>query len=664
MNFLRLTGKDKIMNKKMKFYNVAACTPKLKIADPKYNAEQILALVTANADKADLFVFPELSITAYTCADLFLQSLLIDEALSEALRLKEQTGNSALRDKLLVIGLPIRKDNRLFNCAMYLMNGQILGIVPKSFLPNYNEFYEKRWFAEAKDRLSDSITVCGEEIPFTPNFLLRNEELGLTVGTDLCEDLWMSVPPSSVHALYGANLIVNLSASNELISKHKYRSTLVEMQSAKCIAAYVYASAGIEESTTDVVFSGHKIIASNGKRLQDVDYREEITVATIDLEKLANDRIRFNSFMANVPKAEYVTKELVFTTDGTTEYLNPVNPMPFVPKDTKKRKERCEEILDIQANGLCERMKTSGIHKLVIGMSGGLDSTLAFLVSIRACEKLGLTPDNIIAITMPGFGTTSHTHGNASKLMEYFHVDMREVSVVDGSLQNFKDIGHDPQVYDVTYENVQARMRTLILMNTANKEGGLVVGTGDLSELALGWCTYNGDHMSMYAVNVSIPKTLVRYMIEAQAEDYLKNEETKKIGEVLIAICETPISPELLPTDANGNMVQKTEDTIGKYDLHDFFLYQMFRNGFAPKKIFFLAKKAFADNKDVDDKRILDTMRIFYRRFFTQQFKRSCLPDGPKVGSVAVSPRGDLRMPSDAARRLWENELDELAKKQ
>ena len=648
------------MNRNMKFYNVAACTPKLKVADPEYNAGQILALVKEHAKEADLFVFPELSVTGYTPADLFLQSLLIDSAGTWALWLKEQTGKEELKDKLLVIGLPIRKDNRLFNCAMYLMNGSILGIVPKSFLPNYNEFYEKRWFAEAKDRLSDTVWFDGEELPFTPNLLLKEESLGLTIGTDICEDLWMAVPPSSVHALYGANLIVNLSASNELISKHKYRSALVEMQSAKCICGYVYASAGIDESTTDVVFSGHKLIASNGKLLRDADYHEEIAVSTIDLEKLQNDRIRFNSFMANVPKADYVTVKLPEAAKESNLYHNPVNPMPFVPKDLKKRKERCEEILDIQANGLYERMKKSGIRKLVIGMSGGLDSTLAFLVSVRACEKLGVPKENIIAVTMPGFGTTSHTHGNAAKLMEYFHVDKREVSIVDGSLQNFKDIGHDPEIYDVTYENVQARMRTLILMNTANKEGALVVGTGDLSELALGWCTYNGDHMSMYAVNVSIPKTLVRYMIETEASDYLKEEATRKIGEVLIAICETPISPELLPTDAEGNMVQKTEDTIGKYDLHDFFLYQMFRNGFGPKKIFFLAKKAFAENPDADEQRIRETMRIFYRRFFTQQFKRSCLPDGPKVGSVAVSPRGDLRMPSDAERALWERELLDL----
>jgi len=614
----------------MSYIKIAAISPEISIADPESNANIILKYIEDNKDKAEIFVFPELCITGYTCADLFNQYALINRALNETIRIAHLSISYA--NKLIVVGLPVRKDNQLFNCAAYIYNGEIIALVPKTYIPTYNEFYELRWFGSSRNRLSDEIKIEGKIIPFSPDIIIRMGDV--QIGTDICEDLWMSIPPSSYHVLYGANVILNLSASNELISKEEYRRNLVTMQSAKCICGYVYVSAGNDESTTDVVFTGHKIIATNGHVVSEGKYDQNVVIGTIDIEKLENDRARFNTFMGDVPDKEYIYIDIkrAKNLSGAIE----ADPYPFVPKDEKARHRRCEEIFGIQALGLAQRLKKSGIKKLVIGISGGLDSTLALLVAVKAMEMSGYPAENIIGITMPGFGTTNRTKNNSVDLMSELKITQRQVSIVDGAMQNFKDIGHDPKVFDVTYENVQARMRTLILMNTANHEGALVVGTGDLSELALGWCTYNGDHMSMYGVNVGIPKTLVRYLIESRARDY--ESINPKVSQILLDICDTPISPELLPTDKDGNMVQKTEDTIGKYDLHDFFLYNMLRNGFGPKKIYKLACASF---KDVDNAQILETLKIFYKRFFTQQFKRSCLPDGPKVGSVAVSPRGD-----------------------
>lgn len=633
----------------MSYIKIAAISPDISIANPEKNVRYMLKLLEEIKDEAEIFVFPELSVTGYTCADLFNQSALIIKALEEIKYLAKATKD--YKNKLIVVGAPVRKDNQLFNCAVYIYNGEIIAIVPKTYIPTYNEFYELRWFSSSKARLSDSILIDDKDIPFSPYIIVRMGDA--QIGTDVCEDLWMSIPPSSYHTLYGANIILNLSASNELISKAEYRKNLVAMQSAKCICGYVYVSAGNDESTTDVVFSGHKIIASNGTIQEESKYDKSVIISTIDIEKLENDRARFNTFMGDVPEKKYIYVD-INRGDELCDVVE-ADPYPFVPKDEEKRHKRCEEIFDIQSLGLAQRMKKSGIEKLVIGISGGLDSTLALLVAVRAVERLGYPTKNIIGITMPGFGTTKRTKNNSVELMKELKITTKEVSIVDGAMQNFKDIGHDPSVYDVTYENVQARMRTMILMNTANHEGALVVGTGDLSELALGWCTYNGDHMSMYGVNVSIPKTLVKYLIESIAKDY--ESVNLNVSAILRDICDTPISPELLPTDKDGNMVQKTEDTIGKYDLHDFFLYNMLRNGFGPSKIYKLACVAFAD---VDKKQILDTLKIFYKRFFTQQFKRSCLPDGPKVGSVAVSPRGDLRMPSDASFDLWLKEIEEI----
>lgn len=638
-----------------KYVRVGAYSPDVCIGDPRANMEIIEHCIQEHINDVDIMVFPELCISGYTCADLFNQTLLIDEC-RNTLRDFVKKSSNLYTNTLFVLGMPIRKDNLLFNTAVYVMNGKLLGFVPKMYLPNYNEFYEKRWFVSADKRLSDSIIFDGEEYPFTPYFLIRDEELGLCVGTDICEDLWMPLPPSSLHMMYGANVLVNLSASNETISKHAYRRNLVVMQSARCMAAYVYASAGHDESTTDLVFSGHKIIANNGRIMADGDYHVNHVEATIDLEKLAHERARYNSFSDFVPNLHYIYVDIHFEEDNSDNAPLVVDPYPFVPSDSAVRMERCEEIFGIQSTGLAQRMKKCGTHKLVVGISGGLDSTLAVLVAVEAMKQINESNKNIICITMPGFGTTKRTHDNSKDLMTYLGVDMREVDIKAACLQHFDDIGHDASTYDVTYENVQARERTQILMDVANKEGALVVGTGDLSELALGWCTYNGDHMSMYAVNTSIPKTLVRYIIESLAEDYRKVENTQ-IADTLDDICDTPISPELLPTDASGNMVQKTEDSIGKYDLHDFFLFHMLRNGFAPRKIYELAILAFPNvSKDV----IKNTMSIFYRRFFTQQFKRSCLPDSVKVGSVAVSPRGDLRMPSDASMQLWMKEVENL----
>lgn len=637
------------------YIRVAAAVPAIKVADPMFNAKEIVSMVKTACEnkKANIILFPELSITGYTCGDLFNQKTLLKGSEEALEMLLNETKNLNI---LIAVGMPVKADNQLFNCAALLMGGKILGVVPKTFVPNYNEFYEKRWFASSISRVSDKVNLCGQEVPFNENLLFRDSLSTLCVGLDICEDLWVNIPPSSYHTMFGANLILNLSASNETIGKPDYRREIVKIQSAKCITAYAFSSAGQTESTTDVVFSGHALIAENGEIINEDRFSMDSSIiyGDIDLEKLMSDRIKFNTYMGRREHLnyQYINFELGFSENENLE--REVDPMPFVPSNLEERNKRCKEILNIQATGLYQRMSKIGSQKAVVGISGGLDSTLALLVTVEAFKKLKLSMNNIVAVTMPGFGTTSRTYNNALTLMRELGVTTKEISIKQAVIQHFKDIDHDIDVHDVTYENSQARERTQILMDIANKENGIVVGTGDLSELALGWATYNGDHMSMYGVNASIPKTLVRYLVKWYAEE----ETAGEIQKALMDVCDTPVSPELLPPDKEGNIAQFTEKAVGSYDLNDFFLYNMIRNGYEPAKIYFLAKKAF--KKEFSDEVILETLKKFYRRFFTQQFKRSCMPDGVKVGSVSLSPRGDWRMPSDASYALWLEQLNNL----
>lgn len=636
---------------------VATCVPKLKISNVKYNVKTILAL--AKQINSNIIVFPELSLTGYTCGDLFLQSHLISEATLGLLSLKKATKtDSDLIDKMLIVGMPVKTDNQLFNCAIYVYNGNILGVVPKTYIPNYNEFYEKRWFASSKNRLSDTVIFCDKEetikVPFGEDLIFTSTDNKIKIATDICEDLWVSIPPSSFSTLYGANIIVNPSASNEIVSKKEYRKDIVRIQSAKCMCAYVYSSAGMTESTTDIVFSGHSIIANNGTIQKESIFKDNhFEIATIDIEKIENDRMKFNSYMGNVPEKKYRFIEFAMScqsdinTDIKEKYIC-FEKHPFVPQNKEKRIDRCNDILQLQAIGLYQRLLKTNIKNVVLGLSGGLDSTLALLVCVKAFEMLGYSNNNIICVTMPAFGTTNRTYANAIQLAQNLNTQLYDINIKNACLQHFKDIGQDIKNKDITYENTQARERTQILMDMANMHNALVVGTGDLSELALGWCTYNGDHMSMYSVNSSIPKTLAKYLVETVALTYIN--KNINIYNILIDICDTPISPELLPPDKNGLIQQKTENNIGKYDLHDFFLYNMLRNGYSPKKTLMLAKILFAE---IPEEEIIKTHKTFYSRFFSQQFKRSCLPDGVKVGSISLSPRGDFRMPSDANVENW-----------
>jgi NAD+ synthase (glutamine-hydrolysing) len=640
--------------KSFEYIRVAAAVPAVKVADPDYNAKEIAEMAKkAVTYNANVILFPELSVTGYTCADLFNQKTLIQGAEEALVALLEQTKDL---DAIIAVGMPVKADNQLFNCAVVFKNGKILGAVPKTYIPNYNEFYEKRWFASSISRISSRVNLCGQSVPFSENILFKDNLSNLCIGIDVCEDLWVNIPPSSYHTLHGANLILNMSASNETIAKNEYRKDIVKVQSAKCITAYAYCSAGQSESTTDVVFSGHAIIAENGAILKENRFSDEesILYCDIDLEKLMNDRIKFNTYMGKNNMLDYENIYFDLGYNENDEIERYVDSRPFVPSNREERDKRCKEILNIQSTGLYQRMKKIGSQKSVVGISGGLDSTLALIVTVEAFKKLHLPLKNIIAVTMPGFGTTSRTYNNAVTLMNELGVTLKEISIKDACIQHFKDIEHDMEIHDITYENSQARERTQILMDIANKENGIVVGTGDLSELALGWCTYNGDHMSMYGVNSSIPKTLVRYLVKWYAD-----EETE--GDIKIAlldVCDTPVSPELLPPDKEGNIQQFTEKAVGSYDLNDFFLYNMMRNGYEPDKIYYLAKKAF--NGEFSDRVILETLKKFYKRFFTQQFKRSCMPDGVKVGSVSLSPRGDWRMPSDASYNLWLKKLENL----
>lgn len=642
------------------FLKVCAATPKLKVGDCVYNTEQIESCIKEAAQShASLILFPELCITGYTCADLFFQTTLLRETEESVKRILEI---SKQYEQVVVIGTPIVHKGNLYNCAVVILKGQILGIVPKTYLPNYNEFYEKRWFHSAEDMINTTITYCGFSIPFSPYIIFEAENIRyFTLAVEVCEDLWAVLPPSLCHSLAGAHIIVNPSASNEIVGKEVYRMRLVAQQSARTMSAYIYTSCGIHESTTDLAFGGHRLIYENGNKIAESELFERensLLYGIIDLERIFIERIKQNNF-----KHASIVKQLDYQTvkfnlqPSEFEWKRFVDPYPFVPSDQSVRKERCRHIFNIQANALARRMEHTRSEKLVIGISGGLDSTLALLVSVKAVKILGLDPMQILGVTMAGFGTSDRTYNNAISLMKLLGITIKEISIVESVKQHFIDIEHSINTHDITYENAQARERTQILMDLANKFNGIVVGTGDLSELALGWATYNGDHMSMYAVNASIPKTLVRYLVEYAAH-YESDEKAKT---VLLDILDTPVSPELLPTNHEGGIMQKTEDIVGPYELHDFYLYNMLRFGFSPTKIYYLAQKAFQEEYDAST--ILKWLEIFYRRFFTQQFKRSCLPDGPKVGSVCLSPRGDWRMPSDAHSRIWLDEIEELKDK-
>ena len=632
---------------KQGFVKVAAVTPKVKVADTSYNGECIRGLMKETVEKgAKVVAFPELCITGYTCSDLFWQDKLLSQAKEELIEIAK---SSKKLDGIFFVGLPLEINGKLYNVAAAISEGKILGIVPKQYLPNYNEFYEQRHFKSGTE-LCTEIKIGDDEVPVDCDLIFACEQVPkLKIGVEICEDLWVPNPPSIQHAMDGATIIVNPSASDEITGKSIYRKELVAGQSARLVCGYIYASAGDGESTQDVVYSGHNIIAENGQVLAESErFTNQIVYSEIDVARLEADRRRMTTF--DTQEGNFVPFSLKMKKTKLTRYIDP---SPFVPGNKADRDRRCDEILMIQAMGLKKRIEHTGCKSAVIGISGGLDSTLALLVTVRAFDLLGIEHKNIAAVTMPGFGTTDRTYDNAVNLIKCLGAEFIEVDIKNAVNIHFKDIGHDASVHDVTYENGQARERTQILMDLANKKNGMVIGTGDLSELALGWATYNGDHMSMYAVNASVPKTLVRHLVRYYA-DTCGSELLEK---TLIDVLDTPVSPELLPPE-NGQISQKTEDLVGPYELHDFFLYNMMRLGFEPEKIYRLAKIAFKGT--YDDEFILKWLKTFYRRFFAQQFKRSCLPDGPKVGTVAVSPRGDWRMPSDACVRIWMDEIDSL----
>ena len=639
------------------FVNVAAAVPTVKVADVEYNVQQIEGLIAQAEDRGvEVIVFPELCITGYSCQDLFKEQLLLDHAEEGVVKLLDFTRKL---NTIVIVGLPVVVNGLLYNCAAVLQSGTLLGIVPKVYLPNYGEFYEKRWFASSQDLNPTDIYFAGSPVHVSaePQVFVTSD--GVKFGIEICEDVWAPTPPSNNLALAGADIIFNLSASDELIGKHAYLKSLLAQQSARMISGYVYASSGFGESTQDVVYGGNAIIFENGRLLEEgsrFSLQPQLKMCQIDIEALHVER-RTNTTFINAQRganARYISCKQTATRQF--ELYRNIDPYPFIPK-SENMQESCEEILNIQVMGLVKRLYHINGKKAVIGISGGLDSTLALLVAVKTFDKLGLDRKGIIGITMPGFGTTDRTYNNALKLMETLGVTIREISIAKAVTQHFEDIQHDAQVHDITYENSQARERTQILMDVANKENAIVVGTGDLSELALGWATYNGDHMSMYGVNAGVPKTLIRYLVS-----YVAGEMAT---ETLLDIVDTPISPELIPADEQGNIKQKTEDLVGPYELHDFFIYYFLRYGFGPKKIFLLAKRAFCTATDdkaalYDEETVKKWLTTFCRRFFNQQFKRSCLPDGPKVGSVSLSPRGDWRMPSDASSALWLKECEAL----
>ena len=639
---------------KQGFVKVAAMSPKIKVADPEINAGQIIAgMKEAKDNGAKIIAFPELCLTGYTCNDIFLQDMLLESTLEQLSLIKKATEGT---DYLLFVGMPFEWNQKLYNVAAVLHDGHVIGLVPKTFLPNYAEFYEARYFTRGMKK-PVMAKVCGEDVPMGTDILFRADGMkDLTVSCELCEDLWVPSTPSTRHAMAGATVIVNLSASNETVAKSEYRRDLVSMTSARLVSGYIYASAGEGESTQDIVFGGHGIIAENGSVLAQAERFESQDIYTeIDVQRIAHERRRMTTYDAVDVEDEdsYICvtwKPEICDTTLTRKFYS----MPFVPADSADRSKRCEEILNIQASGLKKRYEHTGCKTAVIGLSGGLDSTLALLVTARAFDMLGIDHKNIETVTMPCFGTTDRTYSNACKLAGSLGTTLIEVNIADSVNRHFHDIGQDPEKHDVTYENCQARERTQVLMDIANKDWGLVIGTGDMSELALGWATYNGDHMSMYGVNMSVPKTLVRHLVRYDADTCGR----KELSDVLLDILDTPVSPELLPP-VNGVISQKTEDLVGPYELHDFFLYYMLRCGFEPAKVYRLAIIAFDGTYDSDT--IKKWMKSFYHRFFAQQFKRSCMPDGPKVGSVALSPRGDLRMPSDASATAWMEQVDTLS---
>ena len=658
---------------KIGLVRAAAVTPVIRVANPEFNTDEIIKCAKEAAKNgAGIILFPELCITAYTCGDLFYQEFLYNKSMEG---LKKITDATEKLSAIVVVGFYMRLDNNLFNCAALLQGGKIRGIVPKMFLPNYKEFYEARWFASGI-RISEkvkSVRLFGYDIPFG-HLIFEDEENDFKLGIEVCEDLWVPITPGSNLALNGAQIILNPSASNETVAKSDYRRSLVSLESARNICGYVYTSSGVHESTTDLVFGGHKIIAENGINLAEsplFERESSILYGDIDYERIKFERAYSQNF-------EGFTAAFSSRIDYTKVHLSPIRVLdtrkdtlkrhyqknPFIPADPATIDQRCKEIFSIQSAGLAKRLEHTRSKKVVVGISGGLDSTLALLVCAETYKLIGKDPKDIIAVTMPGFGTTGKTYNNAQTIMKLLGADMREISIREAVTQHFNDIDHDISLHDVTFENSQARERTQILMDIANKEGGLVVGTGDLSEVALGWSTYNGDHMSMYGVNTSVPKTLVRFVIKWVMDHRLSGPNEEKgfsldnalLRQTLQNIMDTPISPELLPPDAAGEIAQKTEDTVGPYILHDFFMYYTIRFGMSPKKLLYIAKTTFAD--EYTEEFIKKWLTVFYRRFFSQQFKRSCIPDGPKVGSVSLSPRGDWRMPSDADSSEWLKELE------
>lgn len=635
------------------FIKVAAGTPKIKVADCRHNAEQVFTLMReADRQGVRVLVLPELCLTGYTCGDLFLQDTLLKGAEEGLATVLEATKNL---DMVTALGMPVRGgyDNSLYNCAVIIHKGKILGLVPKVYLPNYGEFYEQRWFTSGAGA-GTALTLCGQDVTLGAGIFTCATMPGLAIGVEICEDLWAPEPPSTALARAGATLILNLSASDEVVGKAEYRRALVTGQSARLMCGYVYADAGEGESTTDMVFAGHNLIAENGVLLKERRFSCGLTISEIDVGRLVHERRRTNTFTDQRPAGEL--RLIPFSLESSTTTLTRfVSPAPFVPADAADRAERCEEILKIAALGLKKRLEHTGAKTAVVGLSGGLDSTLAVLITTLAMNLLGRPASDIIAITMPCFGTTDRTRDNAVELATQLGCTLKRIDITAAVKQHFRDIGQSMDDHDVTFENAQARERTQVLMDIANQNGGLVIGTGDLSELALGWATYNGDHMSMYGVNASIPKTLVRHLVSHVCGDKAQTEP--ELSHVLADILDTPVSPELLPA-VDGRISQKTEDLVGPYELHDFFLYYAIRWGFPPKKVLRLAEHAFG--RSYDRATILKWEKTFYRRFFAQQFKRSCLPDAPKVGSVTLSPRGDWRMPSDAAATLWLDELEGL----
>lgn len=651
------------------FIKVASAVPVVHVANCRQNTKEIESLIAqAEEQGVEVVVFPELCITGYSCQDLFRQQLLLDSAEASLVHIIEF---SKQLDIISIVGLPVVVGNLLLNCAAVVQHGRLLGLVPKTFLPNYNEFYEKRWFASSQDLYEQTIYFAEHSILLTATPQLFRTCGGAVFGIEICEDVWAPIPPSNNLVLAGADIIFNLSASDELLGKHAYLKSLLSQQSARMLSGYVYSSSGFGESTQDVVYGGNTLIYENGQLLCEGErfaLDNQLMTAQIDIESLRADR-RNNTTFVNAQRCIQAHNVRIIKTEDIVQrdfvLERTVDPRPFIPTHNNME-ESCSEILNIQVMGLARRLLHTHAATVVIGVSGGLDSTLALLVCIKTFDKLKLNRKNIIGVTMPGFGTTGRTYNNAIRLMESLGITIKEINISKSVLQHFEDIGHDVSVHDVTYENSQARERTQILMDLANKHNGLVVGTGDLSELALGWATYNGDHMSMYAVNTAVPKTLIEYLVS-----YIACTVDSSSAATLSDIIDTPISPELIPADEKGNICQKTEDLVGPYELHDFFLFHLLRHGFSPKKVFLLAQKAFNDNNDscsdcnqYDDATILRWLYTFYRRFFVQQFKRSCLPDGPKVGSVSLSPRGDWRMPTDAMATSWLQQIEELAKEE